>query len=53
MLDMKMMWSSITSYPSFACSIPKHKLLIIEGDVNAEIGINENTKFSQAEMKNS
>ena len=30
---------------SFVCSIPKHNVLIIGGDMNAQIGLNENNKF--------
>ena len=31
---------------SFVCSIPKHNVLIIDGDMNAQIGKNVNNKFS-------
>ena len=31
---------------SIVCSIPKHNVLIIGGDINTQTGKNENNKFS-------
>ena len=37
---------------SLVCSIPKHNLLIIGGDMNAQIGKNGNNKYSLHNMSN-
>ena len=37
---------------SFLCSIPKHNVLVIDGDMNVQIGKNVNHKFSLHNLSN-